>query len=491
MSHDSTIHTHHMTHRKPAVPPMDTVDYIQISILSEEEWRKLSVCTVTKATSSSTSKSKEGTLFDERMGSITAGMVCQTCHAHETQCSGHFGLIELPVPVYNKLFVKHIEKLLRCLCLECGRLRLQPNQLASYQLPEECHARIKAIEDWCGKLEECTSCRSMLPSVIKYDKANEHQFFKYYGKIEVGVKKKKKEVKGVPMSSEEILNVLKKMDQETLDFLKFNTWLHRYPSLYKFQGHRRIHRHLFRPENMVFTVIPVIPPCARPYVVRDGQICDDDLVVQYQCILKDCDKIRKAPLNSPERQTAIISLHSNVWGIVAQETETGKKGKRSQVMMRKRKTIKDRLGTKEGRILGNIVGKRANFTARGVIISGGLLLKDTELGVPQYVADRQTVPDPVLPWNIRVLQRFVREGRIIRVNRQGVVKRLDAMEGGGVHFILREGDVIERKLQDGDDIIFNRQPSIRLESFEHFKVKIVPGYAFRLNLWVVTAYNAD
>lgn len=465
----------------PTSPPLDTIDYIQLSVLSEEEWRKLAVCTVTKSASyqSAMKSSKEGTLFDERMGSIAPGGTCQTCHALEIQCPGHFGLIELPVPVINKLFKDYILKLLRSTCMECGRLRLHPDQLASTNaLPKDCEGRLDVIHDKCKDLTECAwpDCKRMLPH-IDYDE-NMSQFMCYYDDAK----------DAIHLTSQDILNQFKKMDSSTIDFLRFNTWIQRRPSLYKHQGKKRIHRHEFRPESMIFTVLPVIPPCARPYVVRNGQICDDDLVDQYNTILKDCEKVSNAKPNTPERNTFITNLHRNVWSIVQQEFKpTGK----SQINNRNRKTLKARIVGKEGRVLGNIVGKRVNFTSRGVIISGGLLLKDNELGVPEYVAQRQTVPEPVLPWNIHKLNEFLKQGKIVRVNRHGRPIRLDAMEGRGIHFNLREGDIVERHIQDGDDILFNRQPSIRLEAFEHFKVKIVPGYAFRLGLTYVTAFNAD
>lgn len=470
--------------------PRDTVEYIQLSIISEEEWRRLAVCIVSVAASYQVAiKSKEGTLFDERMGSTTPGVLCQTCHAPESLCPGHFGLIELPVPVYNKLFVEWIKKLLECVCAECGRLRLQPSQLASYELPKACDARIKAVHARCMKLTQCAwpDCCSILPT-IRYDK-DTSQFQKSYGEAVKG----KKEVSHAPpviLTSEEILTLFKKMDAETIEFLQFNNSLHTHSSLYHKSktGRQRVHRHAFRPENMIYTVLPVIPPCARPYVIRDGQIHDDDLATQYNYVLKDCAKIRGLDRHSPEAQQAILSLQKNVWSIVTQEVDK----KKPQPVKRKVKALQDRMKDKDGRIQGNIVGKRANFTARGVIISGGLLLKENELGVPEYVANRQTIRETVLPWNIHVLQELVRRRRVISVTRTGEgVKRLDAMEGGGVHFILREGDRIDRKLQDGDDVVFNRQPTIRLESFQHFKVKIVPGYAFRLGLTYVSAFNAD
>ena len=58
-------------------------------------------------------------------------------------------------------------------------------------------------------------------------------------------------------------------------------------------------------------------------------------------------------------------------------------------------------------------------------------------------------------------------------------------------FLLKPGDVIERKLQNGDWVVLNRQPSLRSESMRAKKVRIIPGKTFRFNLASTEAYNAD
>jgi DNA-directed RNA polymerase beta' subunit len=65
------------------------------------------------------------------------------------------------------------------------------------------------------------------------------------------------------------------------------------------------------------------------------------------------------------------------------------------------------------------------------------------------------------------------------------------LPNGGRHYNIVEGDEVERQLRDGDWVIFNRQPTLRLESMIAFRVKIVSGDAFRLNEIFTRAYNAD
>jgi DNA-directed RNA polymerase beta' subunit len=120
------------------------------------------------------------------------------------------------------------------------------------------------------------------------------------------------------------------------------------------------------------------------------------------------------------------------------------------------------------------------------------MLKMDELGVPAPIAKELTRPFYVQEWNIDYFQKCVSEGKVNRVIRNGVTKRLDILPDGGRMFVLMVGDKIERQLQDGEVFPFNRQPSLRAEgSMLAFRVKIVDGYAFRLQLYATSGFNAD
>ena len=119
------------------------------------------------------------------------------------------------------------------------------------------------------------------------------------------------------------------------------------------------------------------------------------------------------------------------------------------------------------------------------------MLEKDELGVPRYVADRQTIEEPVTSWNIGIMQRFVSDGKVVKVKKvSGIIKRLDAMMGGGRQFRLSIGDTVYRRMMDGDLVLFNRQPTIRMESFLAFRAKIISGHAARLNECWTNAFNA-
>jgi DNA-directed RNA polymerase beta' subunit len=81
----------------------------------------------------------------------------------------------------------------------------------------------------------------------------------------------------------------------------------------------------------------------------------------------------------------------------------------------------------------------------------------------------------------------LKEGDKIWRNRQWIKAVISKKR----EIVLKEGDVVERKLQNGDWVVLNRQPSLRAESMRAKKVRIIPGKTFRFNLASTEAYNAD
>jgi len=159
------------------------------------------------------------------------------------------------------------------------------------------------------------------------------------------------------------------------------------------------------------------------------------------------------------------------------------------------KAIKSRLKGKEGRVRGNLMGKRVDFSARTVITPDPNLRID-QVGVPKSIAQNMTFPEIVTPFNIERLTELVRRGDtqypgakyIIRDNGDRIDLRFHP-KASDLH--LEVGYKVERHMQDDDVVIFNRQPTLHKMSMMGHKAKILPWSTFRLNLSVTTPYNAD
>jgi DNA-directed RNA polymerase II subunit RPB1 len=159
------------------------------------------------------------------------------------------------------------------------------------------------------------------------------------------------------------------------------------------------------------------------------------------------------------------------------------------------KTLRSRLKGKEGRLRGNLMGKRVDFSAR-TVITGDPNLSLDEVGVPRSTAKILTYPETVTPYNIAKLTQLVRNGPNEHPGAKYIIRddgvRIDLRHGSRTREIsLQYGWKVERHIVDGDFVIFNRQPSLHKESMMGHRVRVMPYSTFRLNLSVTTPYNAD
>jgi DNA-directed RNA polymerase beta' subunit len=301
---------------------------------------------------------------------------------------------------------------------------------------------------------------------------------------------------------------------------------------------------LVHPRNFIITVLPVLPPCDRPYVKADGNMCDDDITNQYIEIIKannhlsnsghdpSSGKRKRKELSETKRQKFLASLRFRIL-----TTFNNGQGKAKHTTNgRPIKGIKERLAGKDGQLRNNMMGKRCNQTGR-TVIGPDSTLKLGQLAVPPAMAEILTVPIRAAPFNIHVLQELVDVGKVnsllkpdgeTRINlkrfRRGtrllagdVIHRKDrkievatgrelVMEGDKVmrageflkrlapanrSYKLRLGWIVERKLQDGDYVLLNRQPTLHKASMMAMQVIVKTGKTLRMNLAITKPFNAD
>ena len=158
------------------------------------------------------------------------------------------------------------------------------------------------------------------------------------------------------------------------------------------------------------------------------------------------------------------------------------------------RSLSERLRHKEGRIRGNLMGKRVDFSARTVITPDPNLSID-ELGVPIKIAMNLTFPEVVHPINIESMQRLVATGPTeypgAKQIRQGDRTIMLRNHPDRASIVLQPGDIVERHLMNGDYVLFNRQPSLHKMSMMAHRVRVMNYHTFRLNVCVCASYNAD
>lgn len=255
-----------------------------------------------------------------------------------------------------------------------------------------------------------------------------------------------------------------------------------------------------RPEWMILTVLPVPPPAVRPSISVDGTTqgmrSEDDLTYKLSDIIRANSNVRRAeqegsPQHITDEFTQLLQYHVATY----MDNDIAGMPKSIQKSGRPLKAIRARLKSKEGRLRGNLMGKRVDFSAR-TVITGDPNLDLDQVGVPRSTARVLTFPERVTVYNVNKLQELVRNGpsehpgakHIIREDGSRIDLRYHKRAG---EIQLQLGWIVERHIVDGDYIIFNRQPSLHKESMMGHRVKVMPYSTFRLNLSVTSPYNAD
>jgi len=156
------------------------------------------------------------------------------------------------------------------------------------------------------------------------------------------------------------------------------------------------------------------------------------------------------------------------------------------------------LNGKAGAFRNALQGKRVDFSARTVITPDPRVGFGC-IGVPHEMAEVLSVPVRVTPDNRAELVRECHEA--LNDTRHGAMRSLTRSLDGAVRVLsgrdnsdivhLELGDTVERRLRNGDTVVYNRQPSLHAQSMMGARVRLLPGKTFRLDLSHTTPLNAD
>ena len=328
---------------------------IQFSILSPDEIRKGSVAEITSRDTYINNKPVIGGLFDPRMGVLEPGFICPTDGLDYMKTPGYFGSIELARPVFYIQYLSTILKVLRCVCFKCSKLKIDKNKYKQ-ALKLSGDARWKYVFSLASVIKRCgedieDGCGCLQPNKIK--KEGLATIFAEWKTAEVKNSDKVEPTPGlepIKLSPELVLKIFKRISDEDVTFMGFSPiWS--------------------RPDWMICQVMAVSPPSVRPSVKHDAQQrSEDDLSQILVNIIKTNktlqEKIKNnAPANIIDDWTSVLQYY------VATQVDNKIPGVASvaQRSGRPLKSIKDRLNGKGGRMRGNLMAKRVDFSARSVI----------------------------------------------------------------------------------------------------------------------------
>jgi len=452
---------------------------IQFSILSPEEIRKGSVAEITSRDTYINNKPVINGLFDPRMGVLEPGYLCPTDGLNYIQTPGYFGHIELARPLFYIQYLTIILKIIKCVCIKCSKLLISKNKY-KHLLDKSAEHRWDSVFEKCKKIKRCgedvdDGCGCKQPNKIK--KEGIATIIAEWDNIE-GLTDDSSDTLKMVMTPEIILKCFRRISDEDVSFMGFSpTWS--------------------RPDWMICQVLAIPPPAVRPSVKHDSQQrSEDDISHIIVSIIKANktlqDKIQlNASANVINDWTTLLQYYvatmvdNKIPGAAPMAQRSG----------RPLKSIKERLNGKHGRVRGNLMGKRVDYSARTVITPDPNLSAE-ELGVPLKIAKNITKPVTVNKLNKQYLQKLIQNGPDVHPGAKIIEKKngdkislryvdIDSIK-------LEHGDIVHRHMMDGDTVLFNRQPTLHRMSMMGHIAKIMPiGDTFRMNVADTKPYNAD
>jgi DNA-directed RNA polymerase subunit beta' len=229
-----------------------------------------------------------------------------------------------------------------------------------------------------------------------------------------------------------------------------------------------------KPEWMVFTVLPVLPPDLRPLVPLDGgRFATSDLNDLYRRVINRNNRLKRLlELNAPDiivrnekrmLQEAVDALLDNTRRGRAITSGTNK---------RPLKSLADMIKGKAGRFRQNLLGKRVDYSGRSVIVVGPTL-KLHQCGLPKKMA-------------LELFKPFI----FGKLQLRGLASTIKAAKKLVEHEVPEVWDILEEVIRE-HPVLLNRAPTLHRLGIQAFEPMLIEGKAIQLHPLVCTAFNAD
>ncbi|CAL5026703.1 unnamed protein product [Urochloa decumbens] len=431
-------------------------------------------------------------LLDPRMGLASKKgdkeTVCSTCHGPFAACPGHFGYLKLALPVFNVGFFNNILDVLKCICKGCSRVLLAEKDrrefLKKMRNPraDALHksATMKRVRDKC-KLTCCPRCEYR-NGVVKKGRVGSLTVIHDCSKILDGhteelknalQHKKEKVSTSSPRTLDPatVLSLFRRMTDEDCELLNLGD----------------------RPEKLIVTEIAVPPVPIRPsVVVGNTRKSNEDSITAILKSIININSILKETLQTGGLFSKCFDCWSQLQLLVVEYVNSDA----PCLPDSQHRGLVQRLKGKTGRFRGNLSGKRTEYTGR-TVISPDPNLRITEVAIPVLMARVLTYPERVSNYNLEKLRQCIRNGPYkhpganylitpdgTKLNLKYGDRRIHARD-------LKCGYIVERHLEDGDVVLFNRQPSLHRMSIMSHRARIMPWRTLRFNESVCNPYNAD
>ncbi|XP_074647199.1 DNA-directed RNA polymerase III subunit RPC1-like [Tubulanus polymorphus] len=445
-------------------------------------------------------------VLDHKMGTSEKDKNCDTCGKNLAECIGHYGYVNLELPVFHIGYFRTVITILQKICKSCSQVLLPPPEKKQYldmlKKPNLGYLQKKGLRkkigDRCKKFyNECLYCGQLNGIVkkcgmmkitherFKVNKKTEQIMSEFVHTFEEAIQHNKDLESNLNKAIDVlnpliVLNLFDRIPNEDIPLLLMSTD----------SGH---------PRDLILQKIAVPPLCIRPSVVSDlkAGTNEDDITMKITEIILLNDVIVKHRATGAKMQMIMEDwdfLQLQVALLYNSETSGIPLNMQPKKPMR---GFVQRLKGKQGRFRGNLSGKRVDYSSR-TVISPDPNMRIDQVCVPELVAKVLTYPEKVNKANIQLMRQLVKNGCDVHPGANFIEQRDNKIKKflryGNRQKIAQElkvGDTIERHLIDGDVVLFNRQPSLHKLSIQAFYAKVKPHRTFRFNECCCNPFNAD
>ncbi|CAI0461874.1 unnamed protein product [Linum tenue] len=396
---------------------------------------------------------------------------CESCGTSEVkECEGHFGYIELPIPIYHPSHVIELKRLLSLLCLKCLKLKRNKVQMKQGGMAERMlscceetsQVSIKDIKtaDGACLLQLKLPARSKLRDGV-WNFLERYGFRYGYGHTRT-------------LLPCEVMEMLKKIVGDTRKKLTKKGY--------------------FPQDGYILRYLPVPPNCLSVPDISDGvSVMSADLSISVlKKVLKQIEIIkssRSGPPNFESHEVEVNDLQSAVDQYLqvrgtsksSRDVDGARFGVKREANESATKAWLEKMRTL-------FIRKGSGFSSR-TVITGDAYTRVNEIGIPHEIAQRITIEERVNDHNIRHLQDLVDNKQCVTYRDGSSTYSL--REGSRGHTVLKIGQIVHRRIVDGDRVFVNRPPTTHKHSLLALSVYVHDDHVVKINPLICGPLSAD
>ncbi|XP_073269982.1 DNA-directed RNA polymerase V subunit 1 [Primulina huaijiensis] len=394
---------------------------------------------------------------------------CESCGTGEPgQCEGHFGYVELPTPIYHPDHVTELKKMLSLLCLKC--LKLKNRKVKNIGVLDKvlfscCEETSRISINEVKTTDGAYKLELKLPSKFLLQEGF-WTFLEKYG-FRYG------HASSRPLLPSEVMVMLRKIPQETRKKLEAKGY--------------------FPQDGYILQHLPVPPNCLSVPDISDGMsvTSTDYSTTLLKKVLKQVEVIKNSRSGMPNFESHEIEAN-DLQAAVAQYLEFRGTGKASRDVDTRFGVNKEEHTSSTKAWLAKMktlfIRKGSGFSSRSVI-TGDPFKGVSEIGLPFEIAQKITFEERVSQHNMTYLQKLVDE-KLCLTYRDGL-STYSLREGSKDHTFLRPGQVVHRRIMDGDIVFINRPPTTHKHSLQALSVYVHDDHTVKINPLICGPLSAD